>query len=128
VRSFLVVAVGLIPALAGAQGLGGAARQEADRRTRAEGESAEVRSYSNADLGLDEEVEEQESHTEVTATAADQSDLSRLREQLDRASARRKERERKWRGRVAAARAKLTAAQKDHEVACNPGSIALRGG
>ena len=137
-----MVVVGLIPTLAVAQGLGGAARQEADRRARVQGEPAEVRSYSNADLRIDEETEEAGSgksassladpgpgrRVEATPDGADQDELDRLREQLDRASSRRKERERKWRARVAAARVKLAAAEREHEVACNPGSIALRGG
>jgi hypothetical protein len=58
----------------------------------------------------------------------DRPDLERLRAQLDRASARRKEREQKWRTRVAALWSKVAAARKEHDVACNPSSISLRGG
>jgi hypothetical protein len=140
----LLVGLGL-PATAAAQGLGGAALSEAQRRERRPPAATEAHTYTDSDLRPEEEPEADDSsadsgETEAsahspgdgghpeTAGADERADLARLRAQLDRASARRKEREQKWRTRVAALRSKVAAAQKEHDVACNPSSIALRGG
>ncbi len=143
-RTLLIVGLGLLPAMAAAQGLGGVARSEAERREHKTPTRAQTQTYTNSDLRVEEELgadgsaadAERAAETEPAAqptSATDhpdttQVDLKRLREQLDRSSARRKEREQKWRRRVAALRSKVSAARKEHDVACNPSSISLRGG
>ena len=51
-----------------------------------------------------------------------------VRERLDRAAARRDEQERQWRGRAAAARARLEAARREHEAVCKTGGFFVSGG
>lgn len=143
----LLVGMGLLPAVVAAQGLGGVARSEAQRREQRTPARAETQTYTNSDLRVEEEPDANDSSADgpepatgssapstrdgrrpETAFVVDRPDLERLRAQLDRASARRKEREQKWRTRVAALRSKVAAARKEHDVACNPSSISLRGG
>ena len=144
VRLLAFVVLGLLPATVAAQGLGGVARSEAERREHKTPTRAQTQTYTNSHLRVEEglgaddsaadgergaETEPAAQPTSVTDRPdTTQVDLKRLREQLDRASARRKEREQKWRTRVAALRSKVTGARKEHDVACNPSSISLRGG
>ena len=143
-RTLLIVGLGLLPAMAAAQGLGGVARSAAERREHKTPTRAQTQTYTNSDLRVEEELDADDSaadgergaETEPAAQPTSvtdrpdttQVDLRRLREQLDRSSARRKEREQKWRTRVGALRSKVAAARKEHDVACNPSSISLRGG
>jgi hypothetical protein len=146
------MAIGLLPAAAVAQGLGGVSREETHRRSHMRPGESEARTYSDADLRTELEAEDASDDATddrdggaaagsaetsghrgdgaslVSSRVADRDANDHLREELDRAADRRKERERTWRQRVAAVRAKLFAARKEHDVACNPGSIALRGG
>jgi hypothetical protein len=146
-RTLLILGLGLLPAMVAAQGLGGVARSEAQRREHEAPARVQTQLYTDSDLRVEEEPEADDSAGDerggeaersadlpsddgraATVLGPDQADLERLRQQLDRASARRKEREQKWRTRVAALRSKVTAARKEHDVACNPSSISLRGG
>ena len=145
-----MLAMGLLPGAVAAQGLGEVAREASGRRSQAR--PADVRCYTDADLrpepvpgedpvedaGADEDRGEPAAPQGEgvgandlgtrgpSADGRDEYDL--LREDLDRAAARRKEAELQWRQRAAAARAQVAAARKEHDVACNPDSIALRGG
>ncbi len=151
-RTLLVIAIGLLPGIVVGQGLGGVSRKEANRRESRGRAEVESHTYTDADLRSDSEDSEGtdavagdvESGVAAAAPAtpgfasdpagpaspssAAQETADRLREELDRAAARRKERERKWRERVAAARARLDDARKEHDAVCNPNRIALRGG
>jgi hypothetical protein len=141
-RTLLVVAIGLLPGIVAGQGLGGAARKEANRREHKGTSRIESLKYTSADLesdsGQSEEtdaaagdgtpgvVEAAPATLEPAGDAPDEAD--RLREELDRAAAQRRERERKWRARAAAARAKVDAARKEHDAVCNSSPFALAGG
>jgi hypothetical protein len=124
VRALLILGIVLLPGLAAGQGLGGVAREEAHRRSDA-GTPGGAHRYTDADLRTEPE---DDPGARGEDPAADRDAADPLREELDRASARRKERERRWRERVATVRAQLATARKEHEVACDPSSIALRGG
>jgi hypothetical protein len=144
------IAIGLLPGLAAAQGLGGVAREEASRRSQKEEARDEARTYTDADLEAGAEPghgsEGAEADAGTGAAAAEAPDAAgdrasaasvaeaqrekadRLREDLDRARARRKELERKWRQRYTAAQAKLAAARKEHDAVCRTGAVSASGG
>jgi hypothetical protein len=137
----MVVAVGLLPGIVVGQGLGGAARKEADRRQHERRVGVEVLTYTDADLSDSEEGEdtdaaagEAESGVAEAAPAAleptgdNRWQVDHLREALDRAAERRKERERRWRARMAKARARVDAARREHDAVCNSSPFRLTGG
>jgi hypothetical protein len=66
-RMILTMALGLLPGVVAAQGLGGAARQAAERRAMAPPATAEVHRYSDADLRTESEGR----GPEATTIAAD---------------------------------------------------------
>ena len=147
-----MIALGLLPGLVAAQGLGGAARREAGRRAQTPPDVAAERTYTNEDLETESSSPEPAEGDDadsaeggaVTAPAAppggsatdiargiaavEREALDRLREDLDRAAARRREKEQAWRTRFATARAKLEAARKEHDAVCLTGSVYLGGG
>ena len=144
-RTLLVVAVGLFPSMAAAQGLGGVAREEAQRRERQRTADGQARTYSNADLrpgpedaggspasASDGEPDRTDAAPEAPDPASDSAvdgdDADRLRERLDRAAARRKEQEGKWRARAAEVRAWLDGARKEYDTVCKTGGFSVPGG
>ena len=151
-RTLLVIAIGLLPGIVVGQGLGAAARREANRREHSGTPGIEPLEFTNADLESDSEEREEtdaaagdvapgvaEAAPATLETAGDapddadrlQHELDRAaaqRRELDRAAAQRRERERKWRARAAAARGKVDAARKEHDAVCNSSPFALAGG
>lgn len=141
----LVVAIGVLPGVAAAQGLGGVAREEAQRREGQRTAGGEVRTYSNTDLRSDPDEAAgsalattgsdtggsdaaPEASDPVSPDAADRDDADLLRERLDRAAARRKKQERQWRARAASARVTLEAARQEHDAVCKTGGFYVSGG
>ena len=141
----LVVAIGVLPGVAAAQGLGGAAREEAQRREGQRTAGGEVRTYSNTDLRSDPDEAAgsalamtgsdtggsdaaPEASDPVSPDAAGWDDADLLRERLDRAAARRKKQERQWRARAASARVTLEAARQEHDAVCKTGGFYVSGG
>jgi hypothetical protein len=141
----LLVAIGMLPGVAAGQGLGGAAREEAQRRESQRTADGEVRTYSNTDLRSDPDEAAgstlavtgsdpaatdaaPEASDPVSPDAADRDDADLVRERLDRAAARRKKQEQQWRARAAAARATLDAARQEHDAVCKTGGFYVSGG
>jgi hypothetical protein len=137
-RLLLALVVGALAGPGAAQGLGGAAREEAQRRERQKAAGGEARAYSNEDLpsaavdaARGETVVGEEAPAEVSETGsppASADEAESLRKRLDRAAARRKAEERQWRARVAAARAAVEAARAEHEIVCQTGGFFVGGG
>jgi hypothetical protein len=135
-RLLLALVLGALTAPAAAQGLGGAAREEARRRGRQKTDGREARAYSNEDLpsvavdaGSETAVAGEEAPPEVSGTgAASPDEAERLRERLDAIAARRRAEERKWRARASAARAAVEAAREEHDAVCKSGGFFVGGG
>jgi hypothetical protein len=142
-RGWHVAVLVLLPGLSLAQGLGEAARNEADRRKARDVPRAEARVYSNADLPSRPEdappadvssSDGEDGANETASQASDEGsgaevpDVDEVRERLDRAAARRKEQEREWRARAAAARLRLEAARREHDAVCKTGGFSVGGG
>ncbi len=133
----------VLPGLSLAQGLGDAARDEAERRRRTGASPGEARAYSNADLSTGAEdtpvtdVPSPAAEDTATEAAPEASDgdggievpeVDEVRERLDRAAARRKEQERQWRARATAARRRLETARREHDAVCKTGGFYVGGG
>ena len=137
-RLLLALVIGALAGPAAAQGLGGAAREEAQRREHQKTVDREARAYSNEDLSsaaVDAANEgaaaEEEALPEVSgagASPASGEEAERLRERLDRAAARRQAEERQWRARATAARAAVEAARQEHDAVCTSGGFFVGGG
>lgn len=136
-RGWLLALLVLLPGLSVAQGLGDAAQEEAERRTR-QGATAGARVYSNADLSEAEEAwpagDGDGGATEAAPEDPDgdgdgeSPEVDEVRERLDRAAARREEQEREWRARAAAARARVEMARSQHDAVCKTGGFFVGGG
>jgi hypothetical protein len=73
-------------------------------------------------------AEEEAPAVERDATGAPVETIDALRARLDREERERKRSESSWKKRARAARARLEAARREHEVACGPGVLVLTGG
>ncbi len=139
-RFLLAIALCLAPALATPQSLGDAARRQARRRGT---EASAPKVYTGEDLRPTDDAGEAVSSVasepeEVPAVAGETAEVGSpppalaaedpVRAQLDREAAERKRRERHWRQVAGAARARLAAAQHEHDVACGPLVLVLTGG
>jgi hypothetical protein len=135
-RVVLALVMGALAGPVAAQGLGGAAREEARRRERQKADGREARVYSNEDLpsaavdaGSETTVAGEEAPPEVSGTGAPSADeAQRLRERLDAIAARRQAEERQWRARASAARGAVEAARKEHDAVCKSGGFFVGGG
>ena len=135
-RLLLALVIGALAGPVAAQGLGGAAREEARRRERQKADGREARVYSNEDLpsaaldaGSETTVAGEEAPPEVPGTGATSADeAERLRERLDAIAARRRAEERQWRARASAARAAVEAAREEHDAVCKSGGFFVGGG
>jgi len=140
--SFPLVAVALClaPALATPQSLGDAARRQALRRGT---EAPAPKVYTGEDLPPKADASEAASSVAaepeaVPPVAGEAAEVGSpppalaaedaVRAQLDREAAERKERERYWRRVTGAARARLAAAQHEHDAVCGPLVLVLTGG
>jgi hypothetical protein len=131
-RLLLALVIGALAGPAAAQGLGRAAREEAQRRERRTAAGHEARVYSNQDLpsvGSQRAASAEETPPEVSGgETASAEEAERLRERLDRAAARRQAEERLWRARAAAARAAVAAAREERDAVCQTGGFFVGGG
>jgi hypothetical protein len=136
----LVLCLG--PALALGQSLGDAARRQADKRAGRAPTTAKT--YTDADLQPEESetaaARPQDTPAATSPTpdrrpavapappAGEPATEDAARAQLDREAEQRKERELVWRRRALQARARVDAAQREHDAVCGPGVLVLTGG
>jgi hypothetical protein len=140
VRFLLAIALCLAPALATPQSLGDAARRQARRRgTEAPAPkvftSEDLRPTDDGGEAVSSVASEPEAVAPVAGEAAEVGSPppalaaeDAVRARLDREAAERKRRERYWRQLTGAARARLAAAQHEHDMVCGPLVLVLTGG
>ena len=119
----------LAPALGQAQSLGAAATQAARERVKQPGAATKV--YTDADLraGTDAETSPAASDAEDPAPAPNATPApDAVRAELDREAEARRAREKAWKSRARALRARLERAERDYGLACGPGGLQLAGG
>jgi hypothetical protein len=134
-----VLTILLLPAFAGAQSLGSAARKEAQRRKQAPKDGAKV--YGNEDLSTREDAPVEAapepgstSDTEAVTTrdgvavpSSAPSAEDAARQQLEREERERTRKEAYWRQRAQNARTRVTQAQSNYDFVC-AGGVLLTGG